>query len=69
MADEKLSLSSKQAQEIASKGSAEQVALTDSDIDAAKVAAMKAAELGILLVHLHVCTSVTYSYTYSSYYL
>lgn len=44
-----MSLSSKQAQEVSGEGSAEQACLTDSDIDAAKVAAMKAAELGLLL--------------------
>nr|XP_027071022.1 arginine/serine-rich coiled-coil protein 2-like isoform X1 [Coffea arabica] len=44
-ADEKNSSSLKQAQEFTGTGSAEQACLTDSDIDAAKVAAMKAAEL------------------------
>ncbi|KAL3534663.1 hypothetical protein ACH5RR_003124 [Cinchona calisaya] len=44
-ADGKQSSSLKQAQEFTGKESAEQACLTDSDIDAAKVAAMKAAEL------------------------
>lgn len=39
VADKKPSLTSKQAQEVAGNGSAEQAFLTDSDIDAAKVAA------------------------------
>lgn len=41
----------KQAQEPASKVVPEQP-LTDSDIDAAKIAAMKAAELGMLLLSM-----------------
>lgn len=40
-----------QAQEFTGKGFGEQACLTDSDIDAAKVAAMKAAELGMLLFY------------------
>ncbi|CAI9099585.1 OLC1v1036435C6 [Oldenlandia corymbosa var. corymbosa] len=43
--DDKQSLGSKQVEEFVSQGSGEQVSLTDSDIDAAKIAAMKAAEL------------------------
>lgn len=45
----------KQAQESASKVVPEQP-LTDSDIDAAKIAAMKAAELGMLLLSMNVCS-------------
>lgn len=44
----------KQAQESASKVVPEQP-LTDSDIDAAKIAAMKAAELGMLLLSMYLC--------------
>lgn len=45
IADERQSLSSKQTQEFVSKVTSEQDYVKDSDIDAAKVAAMKAAEL------------------------
>lgn len=48
-ADGKLSLNSKQGQDPNSELSLEQ-GVKDSDIDAAKNAAMKAAELGILLL-------------------
>lgn len=44
------SSSSKQAQVSSGKVPSEQAYVTDSDIDAAKTAAMKAAELGISIV-------------------
>ena len=53
LADERQSSSSKQAQEYVSKFTSELASekggVTANDIDAAKVAAMKAAELGIVL--------------------
>ncbi|CAK9188518.1 unnamed protein product [Ilex paraguariensis] len=50
--DERQSLSSKQVQESVGKVTSERTYVTDSDIDAAKVAAMKAAELGMQLLHI-----------------
>lgn len=55
MADEKQTSNSKQGQVPPVEVTLEQ-GVKDSDIDAAKVAAMKAAELGILLIRV-VCIS------------
>lgn len=47
VADEVQLTSSKQSQEFVGKANTEQEFVKDSDIDAAKIAAMKAAELGM----------------------
>lgn len=49
VANEVQSSSSKQGQEFVGKATVEQEFVKDSDIDAAKIAAMKAAELGMYI--------------------
>lgn len=64
--DEKQSSTSKQTQDTCETVSAKQAYVTDSDIDAAKIAAMKAAESGKHLLILSLCLLWFARLTYST---